>query len=66
METRYEKLSMERLKEADEVYEARGGWVIPVERIDDAKFGVNREFVEEANRAIHFEQPEQEKYWEHE
>ena len=66
METRYEKLSMERLKEADEVYETRGGWVIPVKQIDDAKFRVNEEFVKEANQAIHFEQPEQEKYWEHE
>lgn len=66
METRYEKLSMERLKEADEVYETRGGWVIPVRRIDDAFFSVNGEFVEEANRAIHYQQSEQEKYWEHE
>ncbi len=66
METRYEKLSMERLKEADEVYETRGGWVIPVKQIDDVTFTVNEDFVKEANHAIHYQQPEQEKYWEHE
>lgn len=66
METGYEKLSMQRLKEADEVYETRGGWVIPVKRIDEAEFPVNEEFVRQANFAIHYEQPEQEKYWEHE
>ena len=66
MKTGYERLSMARLKEADEVYEARGGWVIPVRCIDEALFPVNEEFVKEANYAIHYQQSEQEKYWEHE
>lgn len=66
MKTEYGKLPMERLKEADEVYEARGGWVIPVKQIDDTPFFVNEEFVKEANQAIHYQQSEQEKYWEHE
>ena len=33
MTTRYEKLSIARLKEADEVYQTRGGWIIPVSEV---------------------------------
>ena len=47
------KADHERLKEADEVYETRGGWVIPVKQIDEASFAVNEDFVIEANHAIH-------------
>lgn len=63
MTTRYEKLSIARLKEADEVYQTRGGWIIPVSGLDGVAFHVNTKFVEDSNHALHYEQDQQKKEW---
>ena len=63
MTTTYEKLSVDQLKKADEVYQARGGWIIPVSELDGVSFTVNTQFVTDANYALHYEQPEQQKDW---
>ena len=63
--TRYQDLPVEELKKADEVYQTRGGWVIPVKSLDDTEFAVNTEFVKLANHAIHYEQEAQKAEWAH-
>lgn len=49
----YEKLPVEELREADRLYMAHGGWVIPVKELDGEQYEVDESQIQEINDAIH-------------
>lgn len=60
MTTEYRDITVSEFKTADAVYQTRGGWVIPVSRLDAVEYPVDAEFVAAANAAIHYEREAQE------
>lgn len=64
MTTRYvDRLPLEKAKQADEMWQTRGGWVIPIAELDGVKFDIDTDFVKRANHAIHYEQDAQKAEW---
>lgn len=59
LETEYKDLLFTELLDADEIYQTRGGWVIPVTSLNGRFYTHNIEFVDAANHAIHYEQAAQ-------
>ncbi|RSX51037.1 4-amino-4-deoxychorismate lyase [Bifidobacterium goeldii] len=49
----YEKLPVEELREADRLYMAHGGWVIPVKELDGEQYEVDAAQAQDINDAIH-------------
>jgi 4-amino-4-deoxychorismate lyase len=60
LSTQYRDVSVAELKQADAAYQTRGGWVIPVSKLDTVDFAVDTEFVAAANHALHYEREAQE------
>jgi 4-amino-4-deoxychorismate lyase len=73
--TEYRDVTLTELKSADAIYQTRGGWVVPVAKVDgtqigdgggagaagnDGADGGNAGFVAAANTAIHYERAKQE------
>jgi 4-amino-4-deoxychorismate lyase len=60
LRTHYRDVNLAEMKQADAVYQTRGGWVIPVSTLDTEEFTVDQVFVAAANQAIHYEREAQE------